>query len=441
MLIVRLTLLFFALNFCSFRFFLYLCAMKKIFLRYWLVCCMLLGMFAVPLHAQRSVIANARIASLQVMVGDRWQSMPVARLGEEQIRIAFDDMTHDLHRYTYTITHCDADWSESQGLFASDYLEGFNEELTIEDSQQSVNTNYLYTHYQLSIPNADCRLTMSGNYKLTVFDDDCGHLPMFTACFMVVDEQMTVSMFYFSNTDVDVNRSHQQVALSVMYGQVRITDPKRQLKTVVLQNGRWDNAVINPVADFVSAEGLQYRHNRLLIFDGGNEYRKFELLDLDHVTMGLDEILWDGHDFHAYVFPDQPRPSYVYDEGPKGGFYIRNSDNQENDFASDYAWVHFRLDAPLQQGDVYLNADWTHDSFLPTYQMTYDIDAHCYRGNALLKQGYYSYQYLVLRSDGTTAPVLSEGNFFQTSNTYQALVYYRGVGERADRLLGYGEVK
>ena len=38
----------------------------------------------------------------------------------------------------------------------------------IEDVEQSINTNHPYTHYHLAIPNADCQLTMSGNYRLTV---------------------------------------------------------------------------------------------------------------------------------------------------------------------------------------------------------------------------------------------------------------------------------
>ena len=34
----------------------------------------------------------------------------------------------------------------------------------------------------------------------------------------------------------------------------------------------------------------------------------------------------------------------------------------------------------------------------------------------------------------------SEGNFFQTENRYQAMVYYKGTGERTWRLVGYQQV-
>lgn len=62
---------------------------------------------------------------------------------------------------------------------------------------------------------------------------------------------------------------------------------------------------------------------------------------MNHTTMGLDEMKWDGNEFHAFVQPDLPRPSYVHDEAPQGAFFIRNSENIDNDFISDYAWVHF----------------------------------------------------------------------------------------------------
>ena len=73
--------------------------------------------------------------------------------------------------------------------------------------------------------------------------------------------------------------------------------------------------------------------------------------------------------------------------------------------------------------------------------MEYDERSGGYRAQVLLKQGYYSYQYLVVGQDGTTRPVATEGNFYQTQNRYQALVYFRGTSDRTDLLLGYGETR
>ena len=99
--------------------------------------------------------------------------------------------------------------------------------------------------------------------------------------------------------------------------------------------------------------------------------------------------------------------------------------------------MHFKLQASRQNGDVYLNATWTNDQLIPEYKMHYNEQDGVYEAAVLLKQGYYSYQYVVARTDGTTAPVSTEGSFYQTENKYQALLYYRGTGERTDRLVGY----
>ena len=58
----------------------------------------------------------------------------------------------------------------------------------------------------------------------------------------------------------------------------------------------------------------------------------------------------------------------------------------------------------------------------------------------MLKMGYYSYQYVLIDDDGQPAIMPTEGSYFQTENQYQALVYYRAPGGRADLLLGYQQV-
>ena len=396
---------------------------------------------AMAMRAQRHEIFNDRISSLQVVSGNDWLSPPVTTLGGAPIHISFDDQTHEYHRYTYRIEHCEADWSVSEEIFTSDYIDGFTEGNLIEDIEESLNTNVLYTHYHLSIPNEHCRLKMSGNYRITVLDDNNDEEPMFSACFMVVDPRMSISLGVTTNTDIDVNQSHQQVSMLVSYRGLNVSDPSTQIKTVVMQNGRWDNARINAKPQFTMNESLRWEHCRDFIFEGGNEYRKFEVLDTDHPSMGVDKIRWDGEMFHAYIFADERRPNYLYDEDANGCFYIRNSDNVENDRTSEYVVAHFQVFSDKYDGEVYLNGVWTNDQFLPRYRMEYDYATGSYEAAVILKMGYYSYQYLLLDEAGYTHFLPSEGNFFETENQYQALVYYREPGGRTDLLLGYQQVK
>ncbi|MBR1400616.1 MAG: DUF5103 domain-containing protein [Prevotella sp.] len=404
---------------------------------------MLLLAISTAIHAQRNEIYKPEIATLQVVAGERWLSMPIVRLnGDEVINISFDDLTHEYHRYTYTLEHCDADWSKSEELFASDYMAGFAEGNTIDDVTESLNTNVLYTHYSLSIPNRTCRIKMSGNYRLTVYDENDDNEKILTACFMVVEPVMGVMLDVSANTDIDIRHSHQQVSMDIGFGNLTVTDPISQVKTVVMQNMRWDNAVINSRPDYLIPNGMRWQHHKDYIFPAGNEYHKFEILDANHPTMGIDQITWDGENYHAWPFASEPRNNYIYDEDANGAFYIRNSENIENERQSEYVYVHYTLMCPSPvQGDVYINGVWTNDMFTPEYQMNYNHEKRCYEAVVLQKQGYYSYQYLMMDKDGTLKTMPTEGNFHQTENKYQALVYFRAAGDRSDRLVGYQEVQ
>ena len=156
--------------------------------------------------------------------------------------------------------------------------------------------------------------------------------------------------------------------------------------------------------------------------------------------MGIDRISWDGDYYHVYPFISEPRPNYLYDEDANGSFYIRNSDNIENDFTSDYVWVNYRLKSysPVMD-NIVIDGRWTTET-PETYLMKYDETSGFYTAKILQKQGYYSYQYLWLADDGIRHPLPSEGNFYQTENRYQILIYYKGTGERTWRLVAYNQL-
>jgi len=404
---------------------------------------LILLVFTTIVCAQKNEIYDPNISTLQVVAGDRWLSMPVIRLNQDEvINIGFDDLTHEYRRFTYTIEHCDADWTVSEGLFPSDFIEGFVEGNTIDDKEESVNTNMLYTHYALSIPNDRCRIRMGGNYRVTVYDENNDHQKIFVAHFMVLDPRMGVMMEVSSNTDIDINKSHQQVAMKLSYGSVTVTEPHEQIKSVVLQNGRWNTAVVNTPAQYIMPNGLQWLHSKELIFEAGNEYHKFEMLDPDHPSMGVDVIRWDGTDYHVYPFACEPQNNYVYDEDANGAFYIRNSDNYENDRSSEYMLVHYLLKTDrIKDGNIYIDGRWTNEQLTPDYQMTYNEESGYYEAVIQQKLGYYNYHFIVVHDDGTIRQLPSDGNFYQTENKYQCLIYYRGKQDRTDILVGFQEVQ
>lgn len=389
--------------------------------------------------AVRQTIHSPHVKTLQAVVNRDWLSPPVMTLGSDDVlNIAFDELSHEYHRFTYHIEHCEADWSPSTELFESDYLSGFNDN-PIEDYQNSINTTVLYTHYSMQLPNERCRLKMSGNYRLTILDEDGDKAA--EVRFMVVEPLMNVSLECLTNTDIDINKSHQQISMGVSFGPLRVTNHSEQVHVVVSQNDRDDNIKTGMKPAIITTRGLEWRHCRDLIFPAGNEYHKYEILDVSHPTMGIERIVWDGNDYNVYPFASGMRANYLYDPDANGSFYIRNSDNIENDIISEYVYVHYCLLSPhVADARMVIDGRWTSDDNIETYTMQYDEEAGAYRAAVMQKQGYYSYQYLLRKEDGTTAIPPTEGSFYQTENRYQAYIYYKGQGERTWRLVGYKQI-
>ena len=395
--------------------------------------------------AQRHEIKDGNIRSLQVTADQKWQELPITILNAGKISIDFDDLTHTYRRMTYRLEHCEADWQPSTGLFDSDVAEGFLSGNTIDDVKESTLTNTLYTHYHLEIPNSKCRPRLSGNYRLSVYDDNFTDQPLLTACFMLTEpaeHSMGVRLAITTQTDRTINDRHQQVDMQIDYGNYTVSNPQRQIRTVVMQNRNWLDARWNSKPQYVMPDGLRWTHNQDYIFCAGNEYRKFEILSTDAASMGIDRISWDGKDYHVYPFATSPFLNYVYDEDADGAFLIRNSDNTDVNTTSDYVQTHFRLNVPAPYPcRLYLDGDWTCNRLLPAYEMSYQPEGKYYEAVVPLKFGYYNYQFLTADEHGKLSSFRVDSCHYQTENSYQALVYFRPQGGRTDRLIGYAHVK
>lgn len=395
--------------------------------------------------AQQNRSYSERIRTVEAVVGGNPQLPPVINLdGDEAVTISFDDMTHDYVRYVYRLEHCDRNWKVSDGVFESDYMTGTNFDKPIDNYQRSSNTSNLYTHYELTFPNGHVKPRISGNYKVSIYDDEDTDNPVAEAFFSVVDGRFGVTASATANTDIDYNESHQQIELKVTFGDMEMRDPSREVAVKVLQNKRYDNAVSNPEASFVSDREMRWQHCRDLIFPAGNEFRKFEILNIHQPTLGVDRIRWYDPYYHAFLVPGEPFKNYIYNQEINGSYVVRNEDNVENETASEYAIVHFYLkeDEEVEGGSFYVCGQWNSYNFLPEYRMEYNADEREYEAAILLKQGYYNYAYIFV-PDGSREGSMgeSEGNFFQTENEYTVYVYARLQGDRYDRLLGYRDFR
>ena len=385
-------------------------------------------------HSQVQQIFDQNIRTLTLTVDDDPTLPPYLPFGgRKHIDIEWDEMSHDYKRYRYHIDHCDWDWQPTAEIFESDFMEGLNDQL-VEDYEKSFNTMQIYTHYRLRFPNKELKLRLSGNYRVLVYEEDEEDSPAIEARFCIYEKAAGIVAQLSSNTDIDFNDKHQQMTLSVGFGSLQVYDPQKEMKVVVMQNRRWDSRVENLVPNIRKQGGIEFTHNSNLIFPAGNEYHRFEILDVHRTATGVDRIEWFEPYWHATLFPAQVDHTYSYVEDQNGVYVVRSSDNYDDWTTAEYVVVHFFLQSPrLEGGDVYVSGWWAGQTFNPECRMEYDEARQEYHAAVLLKQGYYSYEFI--QQDGLTRRTM--GSFFETENEYEVLVYYRGQGARYDRLAGY----
>lgn len=391
-------------------------------------------------RSQENICFSPQIKTLQVKIDGQWGQEPVTLLkGGHKVEISFDDLQASYQRFRYSITHCNADWQPSE-LITSEYMTGFND-TTIDDYEPAIGTEMNYCHYNLTLPNEENSLLVSGNYIVTVYSDESDSA-VAQACFSLLEPHVGVEINVTSNTDIDTYQKHQQVNFSVNYSGYHINDPIGEMRYIVTQNRRWDNHASNLRPSSMQMNKLNFEHNHSLIFHAGNEYRRFEMLDAYVPTMNVETMEYDDTYYHAHIYADKQRTHYLYDEDQDGRFLIRNGDDIDPDTSSDYFITHFALN--MQQvagGNVYLFGDMTGNRIDPAYQMLYNPIDHQYELAIPLKQGSYNYMYMF--NDGNSPKAQTEqceGNFHITENEYSVYVYHRSFGSRYDKLIGYKNI-
>lgn len=396
-------------------------------------------------NVYQSEIFSSKIKTLRIQKPDDWLSAPVIGLEDgSEIEISFDELGAHPSHYVYDLIHCNADWTRSQ-LIQSEYMSGFSHTL-VDEYTNSFNTVMDYVNYKIYFPNPNTTMKVSGNYVVLVYDENDLKTPVLTACFSVVEPETDINMSVTTNTDIDFNKAHQQVEFNIQHN-LKMNSPIQELKVYVTQNNRRDNMakLVEPLN--IQNKNLVYAHNKKLIFEAGNEYRRFEIITNRYNGINIEHIEYHSPYYHAIIYPDQIRANrnYSYDEDINGRFYIRNSDAVDYDFEADYNFVHFTLpcEKPFPY-EVYMLSDIYNNELNDKSKLKYNIQNQAYEADLILKQGQYNYMYVTKKESSESAPAstaLIEGNYFQTENEYTLYVYHRPFGGRFDKLIGTKTVR
>lgn len=384
-------------------------------------------------------IFDKSFKSLRASVVGNDYATPVIKFGStDKIKIEFDQLSPEMQYLRYSVVHCDANWQPSQ-LVDSECTDGFNE-ANVENYSFSSATFAHYVHYDIIIPNDDMNFLVSGNYLLKVYPEEDSETTYLQVRFSLSEDCIDIIPEITSRTDIDYNKANQQLSIEVDTREYYVDNMYEDLKISIIQNSRTDNMVSVNHPMRVAGRKAFFEHNRDLIFPAGNEFRRFEMTTTNYAGMGIEGYAYHDPYYHVILKTDEPRAfgSYIYDRTQYGRFTIRYSDAYDSDTEADYMIVHFQLRMPeLNGGKMYVDGEFTQHNFESANLMHYNHNTQCYELDLMLKQGAYNYQYLWV-PDGTSVGKTStvEGDFYQTVNEYQIMVYNRKRGERYDRLIG-----
>jgi hypothetical protein len=358
----------------------------------------------------------------------------------QQLQLSFDDLDGDNKNYWYTVIHCDAAWKPSD-LMSQEYLAGYVEE-QITNYNYSQGTMQKYTHYKWVFPNNNIKLTKSGNYIVKVYTDVEKDKPVITKRFMVFTSKVSVAGNVHQAAGADEYMNRQEVDFSILYSSYNLTNIFTDLKVVIQQNNRWDNAIYGIQPVFTKPNELSYDYDDgTNCFQGGNEYRYVNSKNFKFVTSFTDKIYRDSAlEWHLEQKPEEVKmfKRYSQYQDNNGRYLIKVEDRDDSDINADYCWVHWYVpyDYPMTDGNFYLMGNLTDNRFIKENRLNFNYFKKRYEITLYLKQGYYDYQVGFLE-DGKTAADMSfiEGNHWETENDYTIYVYHRQQGTYYDQLV------
>ncbi len=378
------------------------------------------------------------------MYGDQG-SLPVYRINStDQLELNFDDLDANVKSYNYSFQLCDYNWNPID-ISPFLYTKGFTQQ-RIGTYRYSSIALTRYTHYQAMVPDRNTTLTMSGNYILKVYLDGDTSKLAFTRRMLVLDQKAAIGGQITQPFAPQLYKTHQKVQFNANINGLNTFSAAQQVKVVILQNNRWDNALKDIKPTFVRSNTLEYTMENNLVFPAGKEWRWLDLrsLRLQSDRVKKADYRKDGTDM--YLFPDADRTAqrYVYFRDLNGMYLVETYETINPYWQGDFANVHFSFAPPnaipYADKDIYLAGQLTNYEFNDKTKMVFNAEQGVYECTAFLKQGYYNYTYITVDKNNPAIRRDLEGDYWETENTYTILMYYKSFTDRTDQLIGVGKV-
>ena len=364
-------------------------------------------------------------------------TIPIFQLGDS-FQFQFDDLHASEDNYYYRIKHCDYNWNQSQ-LSPNEYLTGFDDQ-RILDYVNSSTTLQVYSHYRLAFPNKFVSFKVSGNYVISIYNEN--RELVFSRKFILYENLVSVPMQVKRSRNVNQVEVKHNLDFAVKSTSIIFQSPLQNLKVLLLQNGKFTNAIYNIKPQFTVGNDLIYKYDTETQFWAGNEYLFFENKNIRAAANNVAYIDTNGGLYNDHLYTNSPRTDkpYTYFPDSNGNFLINNVNSQNPEIEADYAWIYFSLaKSYLQNQDIYISGMFNNFAFTDEFKMDFNEKTGLYEKALMVKQGFTNYNYTILNKNGTIDEESAiDGNFFQTENNYFGLVYYRENNQRYDRVIGKG---
>lgn len=384
------------------------------------------------------------IAGIKFFQYGNQMGYPIITLGStNSLELHFDELGTTIKNYSYTYQLCNADWKPVE-LSEMDYIDGFLQNRLNQYRISSI-ANVKYIHYQAMFPVKNSMPSKAGNYILKVFLNGDTSKLAFTRRMLVVNNSVPIGVTIKQPYNSAAVRTHQKVQFTINVTSLNIFNPQQQLKVVVLQNYKWDNAITGKQPVFMRGNNYEYNGEQDFLFPAGKEYRWLNLKSFRFLSERIDHIDKDSIPVDVYLKPDldRSRDRILMLQDYDGMFEVNCTDANNPWWQGDYGHVHFTYvpsgNQPFMDKDVYIMGEMAGNIANDSTRLTYNATKGVYEKTLFLKQGYYNYQYVTKDKRVKNAPIetaYTEGDYWETQNTYTVLVYYRSLSGRADELLG-----
>lgn len=364
------------------------------------------------------------------------QFTAIVKLGEV-LTLSFDDLEADNKEYQYKVIHMTHDWKPSN-LTSNQYIDGFDENQII-NMINSFNTLQPYTHYTVNIPNENTTITKSGNYLITILDEN--YEPVFSRRCVFYEDITTVGVAVFRSRETKSNNEKQTVQFLVNHQNLHINNANQEINIALFQNHNWNTVRYNIQPNFIKPQQLVYNHTMTTNFWAGNEFLNFDSKHLRSTSLNISKT--ERKDiYHSYLYTDQERVDKIYTYNPdiNGQFVVRTLEANDSNYEADYSMVHFSLatDKIYQNKEIFIYGAFNNYQLSDENKMKYDVVSQVYQAQIKLKQGFYNYSYATVDKKNKINLNEVDGSFYQTENEYTVIVYYKPFGEVYDRVIGVG---